>query len=75
MSGQQSFTTPGKRADGTDDWVLVLDTEPDPCGAITATGLYTPPATAPSSGVTCEVTASRHNDLAIVSRSPAGVPG
>jgi hypothetical protein len=75
MSGQQSFTTPGKRADGTDDWVLVLDTEPDPCGAITATGLYTPPATAPSSGVTCEVTASRQNDLAIVSRSPAGVPG
>ena len=74
MSGQQSFTTPGKRADGTDDWVLVLDTEPDPCGAITATGLYTPPATAPAPGVTCEVTASRQSDLAIVSRSRRSSP-
>ena len=38
MSGSQTFTTPGKRADGTDDWVLVVDTEPDPCGVIAATG-------------------------------------
>jgi hypothetical protein len=26
-SGVREFTTPGKRSDGTDDWLLVLDTE------------------------------------------------
>jgi len=70
-AGSQSFTTPGKRADGTDDWVLVVDTEPDACGVITATGQYAAPSAPPPAGLTCEVTGSRTGDLAIVARSPA----
>jgi hypothetical protein len=69
MAGAQSFTTPGARGDGTDDWVLVLDTEPDPCGTISSTGLYTAPSTPTPAGVVCEVTATRQSDLAVVSRS------
>jgi hypothetical protein len=75
MTGSQTFTTPGKRADGTDDWLLVLDTEPDPCGVLTATGLYTPPAEPPPSGVVCQVTASSQSDQTIVARSQDLVPG
>jgi len=75
MTGSQNFTTPGKRADGTDDWVLVINTEPDPCGVVTAAGLYTPPATPPPPGRTCEVTASRQSDSAIVSRAQVPVQG
>ncbi len=70
MTDTQTFTTPGKRADGTDDWLLVIDTEPDPCGVITASGLYTASATPSLPGIACEVTASRDSDLAIVSRTP-----
>jgi hypothetical protein len=72
--GTQSFTTPGKRADGTDDWLLVIDAEADPCGTITASGQYTAPSSPPPSGLSCEVTGTRTNDLAIVARSPAPVP-
>jgi hypothetical protein len=71
LPATRSFTTPGKRADNTDDWVLVIDTEPDVCGAITSTGLYTAPAVAPPAGITCTVTAVRHSDLAVAASSPA----
>lgn len=70
-SGVQSFTTPGMRSDQTDDWLLVIDTEVDPCGTISADGLYTPPPTPPPSWLVCEVTASRPSDLSIISREPA----
>ena len=61
-NGVRSFTTPGKRADGTDDWLLVLDTTGAPrCGSITTKGLYTAPKKPPH-GVTCEITASPKDD-------------
>jgi hypothetical protein len=69
VAGVQSFTTPGLRSDHTDDWLLVIDAVPDPCGSISASGLFTAPTTAPPPGLDCEVTASRSSDLAIVSRS------
>jgi len=69
MKGAQDFTTPGARADGTDDWLLVLDTEPAPCGTISAAGLYTAPASPPPAGIVCEVTATSQRDLAVVARS------
>jgi hypothetical protein len=74
MTGVESFTTPGMRSDHTDDWLLVIDAGSDPCGSITATGLYIAPATAPPAGLECQVTASRTSDLAIVSRTPAPIP-
>ena len=51
------------------DWLLVLDTEPAPCGTVSATGLYTAPASPPPADIVCEVTASSPSDLAVVSRS------
>jgi len=71
MAAAQSFTTPGRRADRTDDWVLVIDTLPDPCGVITSGGLYTAPSTPPPAGLDCEVTATRQSDATIVSRASA----
>src|SRR5262249_22969691 len=47
LPATRSFTTPGKRADNTNDWVLVIDTEPDVCGSISSAGLYTAPDVAP----------------------------
>ena len=64
--GRRAFTTPGARADGTDDWVLVLDTVgPDPCGTMTPTGIYTAPRTAPT-GVRCRVTATLTSDSSVI---------
>jgi len=64
--GTRSFTTPGKRGDGTDDWLLVLDSTPvSPCGSITAGGVYTAPKKRPR-GVTCEVTTSPKSDPSAV---------
>jgi hypothetical protein len=64
--GRHAFTTPGARADGTDDWVLVLDTVgPDLCGTMTPTGIYTAPRTAPT-GVRCRVTATLTSDSSVI---------
>jgi hypothetical protein len=55
-SGSRSFSTPGPRADGTNDWLLVLDASDDEqCGSMTPSGLYTGPETVPVD-VVCEVT-------------------
>ena len=65
-AGVRSFTTPGKRGDGTDDWVLVLDSTRAPrCGSITTEGVYFAPKKRPR-GVTCEVTASPKEDPSAV---------
>ena len=64
--GRHAFTTPGARADGTDDWLLVLDTEgPDPCGTMTPSGVYTAPPNTPSS-VRCRVTATLESDPSVM---------
>ena len=61
-TGTRSFTTPGKRGDGTDDWLLVLDsTRVSPCGTITTGGAYTAP-TKRLRGVMCEVIVSPKSD-------------
>ena len=66
--GHRTFTTPGRRADGTDDWLLVLDTDgAAPCGSITRAGLYRAPSGA-TAGWTCEVTASLQSDPGVVVR-------
>ncbi len=75
MPATRSFTTPASRADHTDDWVLVIDTEPDPCGVISTTGMYTAPTGAPRAGINCQVVAIRNSDSAIVVQAPAPVPG
>ncbi len=68
--GEREFTTPGKREDKTDDWVLVLDTADDsPCGSITPSGEYTAPTSIPA-GVTCEVTAAKADDPDVIARAP-----
>ena len=68
-AGERKFTTPGSRSDGTDDWLLVLDSTGKPrCGSITKTGRYTAPTVAPT-GVTCEITASRADDSSVVARA------
>jgi Putative collagen-binding domain of a collagenase len=67
--GRHSFTTPGQRGDGTDDWLLVLDSSGDPrCGTVTATGMYTAPASA-SEGIDCQVTATLESDPSVVGRA------
>jgi hypothetical protein len=72
-SGTPEFTTPGQRDDGTDDWVLVLDTAgPSPCGTITSSGLYTAPTSVPE-GVTCSVTATLQSDPSVVVKTPVDV--
>jgi hypothetical protein len=68
--GQQAFTTPGKRDDGTDDWVLVLDAAGSSlCGSISPTGEYTAPSSIPA-GVSCDVTASKVDDPDVIARVP-----
>jgi len=65
---RRTFTTPGSHRDGTDDWVLVLDSTREPrCGSITPSGRYTAPTTRPS-GVTCDVTASLETKPSVLSR-------
>jgi hypothetical protein len=65
----QSFTTPGTRGDGTDDWVLVLDSTGNPrCGTITAAGVYTPPARLPD-GIDCQITAALESDPSVIARA------
>jgi hypothetical protein len=65
--GRRAFTTPGRHADGTDDWVLVLDSTAKPrCGSISPSGKYTAPRTAPI-GVTCDATASLQTDPSVTS--------
>jgi hypothetical protein len=72
--GEQSFTTPGQRGDGTDDWVLVLDTNgTSPCGSISPSGAYTAPAGAVA-GVTCEVTATKVGEPGVIARFPVTMP-
>jgi hypothetical protein len=65
-SGVQEFTTPGIRGDGTDDWLLVLDSSGTAgCGSITTAGVYTAPTANPG-GVTCKVTAADVDDPSVV---------
>jgi collagenase-like protein with putative collagen-binding domain len=67
-TGTRTFTTPGEHGDGTDDWVLVIDSTGTPtCGSITKTGVYTAPSTL-LRGVTCGVTASLRSDPSVVER-------
>ena len=48
-AGQRTFTTPGSRSDGTDDWVLVLDSTGNArCGSITPSGRTPLPGSSPS---------------------------
>jgi hypothetical protein len=73
--GTKVFTTPGKRDDDTDDWVLVLDVGgPSPCGSITPAGVFTAPEAAPD-GVRCEVTAAAVSDPNVIARSPVDASG
>jgi hypothetical protein len=67
--GKRTFTTPGQRGDGTDDWLLVLDSAGDPrCGTVTAGGLYTAPRL-PSDGIDCQVTATLKSDPSVMGRA------
>ncbi|HEY1280928.1 MAG TPA: DUF4038 domain-containing protein [Acidimicrobiales bacterium] len=64
-TGTKEFTTPGRRDDGTDDWLLVLDSSgPAPCGSISPSGVYTAPTAVPA-GVDCEVTATLASDPSV----------
>ena len=68
-SGTREFTSPDRRGDGTDDWVLVLDSAPvDSCGSITVTGTYTAPDVI-TDGVTCEVTAALQSEPSVVAEA------
>jgi hypothetical protein len=68
--GTRRFTTPGLRGDGTDDWLLVLDSSHEArCGTITAAGVYTAPTSAPP-GLDCQVTAALTSDPSVVARAP-----
>jgi hypothetical protein len=70
-TGSHSFTTPGKRDDGTDDWLLVLDTGASgACGSISTTGTYTPPSTT-IAGVRCEITASKVGEPGVIATAVA----
>jgi hypothetical protein len=74
-TGTREFTTPGERDDSTNDWLLVLDASGQaPCGSITTSGVYTPPA-APPTGVACEVTATLQSDPSQVVRAPVELGG
>jgi Protein of unknown function (DUF4038)/Putative collagen-binding domain of a collagenase len=67
-SGSREFTTPGLRSDGTDDWLLVLDTNgANSCGSITPSGRYSPPSSIPS-GMSCDVTATLKSNPSMVAR-------
>jgi hypothetical protein len=70
---ERSFTTPGLRSDGTDDWLLVLDSAGSPrCGTVTESGLYTAPDNTPS-GVACQVTATLESDPSVVACTTVAV--
>jgi hypothetical protein len=72
--GPTRFTTPGRRGDGTDDWLLVVDsTGESRCGTITPAGTYTAPAAA-TGGIDCYVTASHRDDPSVVARARLGIP-
>jgi hypothetical protein len=55
VSGTRSFTTPGSNGGGN-DWLLVLDAGANPCGSISASGLYQAPGALPA-GSDCGVRA------------------
>jgi hypothetical protein len=68
--GMRRFTTPGLRSDGTDDWLLVLDSSGEArCGTVTAAGMYTAPESPPR-GIECQVTAALKSDPSVVARVP-----
>ena len=68
-SGTRTFTTPGRRDDGTDDWLLVLDTaDSSRCGSITTAGQYTPPVAVPS-GLSCAVTATLVSNPSVMAQA------
>ena len=72
-SGTRDFTTPGEHDDGTDDWLLVVDSSGQvSCGSITTSGVYTPPDVTPE-GITCEVTATLQSDPSQLVREPVQV--
>jgi Protein of unknown function (DUF4038)/Putative collagen-binding domain of a collagenase len=74
-SGTRRFTTPGSRDDGTDDWLLVVDSTRVPrCGSITTTGVYTAPAST-EAGVTCEVTATLQSEPSVIARATVTIDG
>lgn len=74
-TGPRTFTTPGARQDGTNDWVLVVDsTGHAPCGSITPSGEYTAPRVS-SDGVRCEITAALKTDPSKFSQSPVVLAG
>jgi hypothetical protein len=56
-TGTQAFKTPGSNGGGN-DWLLVLDAGANPCGSISATGLYEAPADLPAAGSDCGVRAT-----------------
>jgi hypothetical protein len=69
-AGTRAFETPGRRDDGTDDWLLVLDSTNAPrCGTISPTGVYTSPSDT-TSFATCEVTAALRSDPSVMARRP-----
>ena len=69
-TGTQEFTSPGKRGDDTDDWLLVVDSSGDtPCGSITSDGVYTAPTALPD-GIECQITASLVDDPSVMARAP-----
>jgi hypothetical protein len=68
--GVRRFTTPGLRSDGTDDWLLVLDSSGDArCGTVTAAGVYTAPESLPRS-IECQATATLKRNPSVVARVP-----
>jgi hypothetical protein len=74
-TGTRDFTTPGKREDGTDDWLLVLDTtDQSSCGSITTTGTYHAPSSSVP-GVTCDVTATSADSPGVIARTPVVTAG
>jgi hypothetical protein len=69
-TGHRTFMTPDRRRDGTNDWVLVLDSTGSPrCGTVTSSGLYTAPSSNPV-GVRCEITAALPGDPSAIDRVP-----
>ncbi len=72
-TSRRTFTTPGSHSDGTDDWMLVLDsTGKARCGSVTASGRYTAPTTVPIE-VKCSVTASLEAEPSVISRVPVTI--
>jgi hypothetical protein len=69
----QSFTTPGNNGAGSNDWALVLEAADASCGAISATGLYTAPASPPA-GAACRVEAALVSDPTVQAQAPVTLP-